>query len=108
MERRYGMIMISGTLVEKEPEMLIELFCKIQFLPLSIEQVWEQGNYLYRGYSPLFEKVEEGTLSPTYQVRVTNHYDEEGKITSFDCEVTKDSYYYGSTVRSSIELNRGE
>ncbi len=76
MERRYGAIAIASQFVREHPDILCKMFAMIEFLPMQIEEVWQEGKYIYRGYSPNFNLVEEGLCIPFYNINITQKIEE--------------------------------
>ncbi len=81
MKRNFGCIIILEDLVRNAPDFVAEVFYKMKFLPMQIEEVWESRRYIYKGYSELFYKVEEGARMPFYDATVS--LNEEGELLSF-------------------------
>lgn len=82
-KRRQGAITVSRRLAVENPWRLGRMFRGIGFTPLDIVVDLMYDKIKYYGFSPLFEKIDRGTVTPTY--RVTGHK-EEGKPTRFTVE----------------------
>ncbi len=89
MERRYGKILISGKFIEEIPEDISEIFSKLKSIVLRCENLYDRDAFEYYLYSPLFDIVKYGEISPLYTIKITVHYDSDGKRTDFDVDVEK-------------------
>jgi len=75
--QRRGKIKLNRQMLYEMPLEAYQTFFS-NFYPLAIENCHEMGiNYdlIYYGISPLFDEIEEGTITPEYMAIFTRKYD---------------------------------
>lgn len=82
-KRRQGAITVSRRLAVENPCQLGRMFRGIGFIPLQMDVDVMYDTIKYYGFSPLFEKVDRGTVVPSYLVK---GHKEEGKPTKYTVE----------------------
>ena len=75
-ERRLGKIKISDEFVRDKPLDLCPFF--MNFIPVHIESRPHMRDFVYTGYSPDFDKIEEAVPIPFYSAKLTTN--KHGKI----------------------------
>jgi hypothetical protein len=63
-----GYIYVDRRLIDENPLSVMEVFTKIEFLPLRINWRFESESYIYIGLSPRFTSVPAGEKTPYYKV----------------------------------------
>lgn len=88
--RNFGFFKINRELVEEKSSIILEIFIKLEFLPIRIEYVFEYNAYTYYGISPFFEYCEIGRIIPEYTLSInTEHNGEKNVLISYSIEKSK-------------------
>lgn len=81
--RRKGVIVLDGDFVRRNPDILLDAFKEIDFLPVQTVSVIIADKYEYHGYSHNFGVVKEGFVCPNYELKFL--VDDDGEY--YGCEV---------------------
>ena len=70
LHERKGILRISDNIITSEPDVICDMFSKLQFLPLRAEHLAVDCVMQYQGISPKLPIVPHGTLTPKYEIEV--------------------------------------
>lgn len=56
-----------------EPSAWNKVLVKLQFIPIEVTNQYMTGELTYKGYSPLFDEVEEWNVTPLYTISLTRN-----------------------------------
>jgi len=96
-QKRVGFIVVSHNVVEHERIVLTEIFSQMRFLPVFIENQCYNQRYVYKGFSPMFRHVKEGTPIPYYDIVVSKSREGFIQVTEVK-EVSNYEGQYGSEI----------
>ena len=74
--RQLGVLKISASMIETEPENVAKCFAKINFVPVRAEYLYVQNAIQYVGISDRFAVLKEGAMAPEYELRITKEGDD--------------------------------
>ena len=75
--RRSGFITVSRYVIKRNPQVLLDAFSRISFLPTDIRHEYFNDQVVYAGYSKHFELVADYCESPKYEISVTTDRDDK-------------------------------
>lgn len=76
--RNVGEFEIMIDTIDNEPELVADIFSKMNFIAIRAEMLWGKGVVVYQGLSNLFNKVEAGKKIPFYKIQI--HMGDEGLV----------------------------
>ena len=74
--RHFGKFEIDSKIISEDPDLIIDAFSIIRFLPVRAESLLSNSSIEYIGISERFEEVAMGTQIPEYKIIITR--DERG------------------------------
>ena len=72
--RRIGKFYVPISMTRQEN--FASILAKMRFVPLRVECLYYAGKFEYIGTSPLFDEVEQATMTPEYTVTVNEENDD--------------------------------
>ncbi len=86
--RNIGEFEMNMDTIEQEPELVLDIFSKMKFIPTHAEMLWGKGVVVYQGISKIFKDNDVGKPVPFYEIKL--EMGEEGLIgVSADLEQTR-------------------
>lgn len=73
-ENRIGRVLLSKDVIESEEIHLV--LSSMKFIPVRVEFLYMENSFEYIGYSAMFEKIHECSVTPTYTISVEKDEDE--------------------------------